>query len=68
MNSIAEFLANPLVWKMLIGYWLFASAVGALPELKADSPAWYAFTFRFLHGFAGNLKSAATRFNLPQNP
>ena len=66
MNSIAEFLANPLVWKMLIGYWLFASAVGALPDLTPNSSALYSFFYRFLHGFAGNLKSAATRFNVPQ--
>jgi len=65
MNSIAEFLANPLLWKIIITYWAFSSLVGALPELTPTSKPVYAFVYRFLHGFAGNIRQAAVRFNVP---
>jgi hypothetical protein len=64
-QDLVEFLANPLVWKLLIGYWLFNSAVQAMPEMTKDSHPVYKFFYRFLHGFAGNLKSAGAKFNVP---
>jgi hypothetical protein len=67
MNSLVELLSNPLFWKLLLSYWAFCSAVGALPDLKSTSPGWYSFLYRFMHSFAGNLKSAAVRFNVPSD-
>jgi hypothetical protein len=60
-----EFLSNPLVWKVIIAYWIFSSAVGAMPTPLQTSSLWYIFFFRFLHGLAGNLNRAAVSLKVP---
>lgn len=65
MNSIAEFLANPLLWKVIAGYWLFNALVTALPQADAQSNKAYQFVYRFMHTLAGNVDRAAQKFSVP---
>lgn len=60
-----EIISNPLVWKVLIGYWIFSAAVGALPTPTEKSPTWYVFAFRFAHALGGNLNRAAIALKVP---
>lgn len=64
-SSIAEFLANPLVWKIILGYWTFSAIVGALETPDTRSSKLYRFAFRFLHGMSGNLNRAAVALKVP---
>lgn len=64
-NSLAELLANPLVWKVVVAYWIFSAAVGALDTPDASSGKAYKFAFRFLHALAGNVNRAALKFGVP---
>lgn len=65
MDAVKSLLANPLLWKILLAYWAFSAAVDALPAPKEASSGFYQFTFTFAHSLAGNVKRAATTFNLP---
>lgn len=64
-EDVVQLASNPLVWKLLLSYWLFNSAVAAMPEMTSTSHPVYKFFYRFLHGFAGNLKTAAAKLNVP---
>lgn len=60
-----EIISNPLVWKVLVAYWVFSAAVGALPTPNEKSALWYVFLFRFSHGLSGNLNRAAVTLKVP---
>lgn len=63
MNSITEFLGNPLLWKIIAAYWLFNALASSLPAPNGGK--FYQFVFRFVHTLAGNMDRAAARFNVP---
>jgi hypothetical protein len=65
MNSLMELVSNPLIWKVLICYWVFSAAVGALPTPEQNSGKWYIFIFRFGHALGGNLSRAAVALKVP---
>jgi len=65
LNTITDLLANPLFWKVLISYWVFSAAVGAMPTPIQGSSLFYQFLFRFLHGLSGNLNRAAVALKVP---
>jgi hypothetical protein len=60
-----EFLSQPIVWKVVISYWVFSAAVGALETPNTTSPGWYKFVFRFAHALSGNLNRAAVTLKVP---
>lgn len=64
-SSVAEFLANPLVWKIVVAYWIFSAGVGALETPDTKSSKLYRYTFRFLHALSGNLNRAAVALRVP---
>lgn len=63
LNEVFSFLSNPLLWKVVLAYWLFNSLVDALP--LPNGSEFYRFVYRFLHGVAGNLNRAAQKLNVP---
>lgn len=63
LQSLTQFLANPLLWKIVAAYWVFNSLVTALPE--PGQGKLYQFVYRFLHTLAGNLDRAAKKFDVP---
>jgi hypothetical protein len=65
MQEIIQLLSNPLVWKLVGGYWIFNAATSSLPQATEKSAAWYQFAFRFMHALGGNLDRAARKFNVP---
>ena len=75
MKELMELATNPLVWKLLIGYWAFSAIAGALPspdEVLRVKPnvnpftlLAYKFAFSAIHGLSGNLSRAAIAFKLP---
>lgn len=76
MDGVMELLANPLVWKVLIFYWVFSAFVGALPlasdprmaKVLVNRPGWelaYCVFLAFLQGLSGNLTRAAIAFKVP---
>jgi hypothetical protein len=65
MNSLMELISNPLVWKIVISYYVFSAAVGALPTPDSGGNKFYQFAFRFAHILAGNLSRAAVKFQVP---
>jgi ABC-type dipeptide/oligopeptide/nickel transport system permease component len=65
MNSLLEFVSNPVFWKVIVAYWLFSSVVGALPTPDTSSGKFYQFFFRFMHLLSGNVSRAALKFQLP---
>lgn len=64
-QGIVDLLANPLVWKILVTYYIFSAIVGALPTPKTDTNEFYQFFFRFMHILAGNISRAAITFKVP---
>ncbi len=68
VSGLMDLIGNPLVWKILLSYWIFSAAVGALPTPTADSHPAYQFLFRFAHGLSGNLNRAALSFKVPGAP
>jgi hypothetical protein len=64
-QSLMDLLSNPLVWKVLIAYWVFSAAVGALPTPEVSGNKFYVFLFRFAHGISGNLTRAAVALHVP---
>lgn len=65
MSELINLIENPLVWKILIAYWVFSAAVGAMPTPESNSGMLYRFLFRFMHGLSGNLNRAALTFKVP---
>lgn len=65
MNEIVSLFSNPLVWKLLVSYWVVSAFVGALPTPKENSNPFYQWAFRFCHILAGNLNRAAVKFQVP---
>lgn len=63
MNSLAEFLANPLLWKIIAAYWIFNAVASSLPLPNGNKL--YQFVYKFIHSLAGNLDRAAQKFNVP---
>lgn len=68
MSGVTELLANPLFWKILLSYWVFSAAIGAMPTPKADGSTLYMFIFRFGHALSGNLNRAAVALKVPGAP
>lgn len=64
-ESLMDLLANPLVWKVIVGYWLFSAFVGALRTPDSHSSEVYQFVFRFSHLLSGNVNRAALVFKVP---
>lgn len=72
-DQLIGFLSNPLVLKVMLGYWIFSAFVGAMPspDLFAESvksgavQMFYRFLFAFLHGISGNLSRAAIALKVP---
>lgn len=73
MQELLELLKNPLVWKLLIGYWTFTALVGSLPSPEKVSVYTksgvalliYGTIFGFLHIIAGTITRAALAFKVP---
>ena len=65
MNSLTDLLANRTFWEVLVGYWLFSAAVGAMPTPTQNSSPFYIWIFRFGHGLSGNLSRAAVALKIP---
>lgn len=63
MNSLTEFLANALIWKVLAAYWIFNATADSLPQPNGNK--WYEFFYKLIHKLAGNLDRAAQKFNVP---
>jgi hypothetical protein len=78
MQSLIDLFSNPLVWKLLGGYWVFSAFVGAIPSpdkaavyIKSGLALFiYGIIFGFLHGVSGNIARAAVAFKVPgaENP
>ena len=62
-QSLIELISNPLVWKLLLGYWIFNAFAAALPQPNGSK--FYQFFYRFIHTLSGNLDRAAQKFNVP---
>lgn len=65
MNSLMELISNPVVWKVIITYYIFSAIVGALPTPETGGNKFYQFVFRFAHILAGNISRAAVKFQVP---
>ena len=65
MNSLTDLLANRTFWEVLVGYWLFSAAVGAMPTPQQGSSMGYQFLFRFAHILSGNVNRAAVALKVP---
>lgn len=70
LGAVAEmdvlgFLNNPVLWKAMLGYWLFSAFVGALPMPDSNSGKLYKFCFAFMHTLSGNLNRAAVALRAP---
>ncbi len=63
MQSLVDFLANPLLWKIVLAYWLFNALVSSMPNPNGGKL--YQFVYRFMHTLAGNVDRAAQKFALP---
>jgi hypothetical protein len=63
VQSLVSFLSNPIVWKLVVAYWLFSAAVDSLPQPNGNK--FYQWLYAFLHSLAGNVKRAAQTFNVP---
>jgi hypothetical protein len=63
MSGLADFFSNPLLWKIVVGYWIFNAAASSLPEPNGNKL--YQFAYRFIHTLAGNVDKAAAKFQLP---
>lgn len=63
LQELISLLQNPLLWKILISYWVFSAVVGALPDPNGNK--WYRFFYGFMHGLAANIMTAARQFKVP---
>jgi hypothetical protein len=64
-QGLMDLLANPLVWKVLLFYWIFSAAVGSMPTPSTNTNGFYIFLFRFAHSLSGNLNRAAVALHVP---
>ena len=65
MTSLTELLSNRVFWEVIIGYWIFSAAVGAMPTPEQGSSMGYKFLFRFGHILSGNVSRAAVALKVP---
>jgi hypothetical protein len=65
MNSLTELLSNRIFWEVILGYWVFSAAVGALPTPPVGTSMFYVFFFRFCHILSGNVNRAAVSLKVP---
>jgi hypothetical protein len=79
LNELMELLKNPLVIKVLVGYWVFSAFIGKMPSPAVVQAAFaesgrkinpitflfYQWLFAGLHGLSGNLDRAAVAFKVP---
>ena len=73
MKDLIDFISNPLVIKVVLGYWVYSAFVGAMPSpdeftgyvQNKVAMLCYRFVFGFLHGISGNLNRAAIAFKVP---
>lgn len=65
MQPVIDLFSNPLVWKLLISYWIFSAIVGAMPTPNTEGSQFYIFLFRFAHALGGNLNRAAMALKVP---
>lgn len=63
--DLFSFLQNPVLWKVLLVYWIFSAAVGAMPMPHDKSSGFYRWFFAFVHSLAGNLNRAAVALKAP---
>lgn len=64
-QSLMDLIKDPVVWEVLVTYWVFSAAVGALPTPNTGGSKLYEFLFRFAHGLSGNLNRAAVALHAP---
>jgi hypothetical protein len=62
-QSLVEFISNPILWKVIVAYWIFNAAVTSLPQPNGNKL--YQFVYRFCHALAGNIDRAAQKFSVP---
>lgn len=53
-----DFITAHSFWFGVGAYWLFCSAVDAMPDPTADSSGGYTWAYKFLHTISGNLSVA----------
>jgi hypothetical protein len=58
MTSILNLIGDPAFWGLVIAYWTFSAAVGALDSPTEKNGAFYHWAFKFLNTLAGNLSRA----------
>lgn len=63
MSGLEQFLSNPLVWKIVGGYYLFNAAVSPLPPPNGNK--FYRWLYGFLHTLAGNMDKVAGALKVP---
>lgn len=63
-SSLTELIANPLLWKILVCYWIFNAATTALP-VPVNGNKFYRFFYGFMHALSGNIDRAASSFRVP---
>ena len=68
MKELTDLITNPVVWKVIIAYWVASAVIGAMPTPTTSSAQWYVFLFRFGHILGGNLNRAAVKFGVPTTP
>jgi hypothetical protein len=51
-------IANHELQAMMVGYLMFSTLVGAMPELPPEAGWWAQFGYRFVHGLAMNWRKA----------
>lgn len=64
-QHLVALLGDPYLWAILISYFAFNSAVGALEAPDATSGKFYRWLFKFSNLFAGNLNRSARSHLLP---
>lgn len=67
MNGFTELISNPYAYACLALYWAFNNAVEALPTPTETSSVRYTWLYKFLNGFAGNMREAVGT-KMPSTP
>src|SRR5882762_5967246 len=60
-TPMINFLLQHQFWVAVALYWIFSSAISALPEPNPNGSPGYHWLYRFLHTTAGNLTTAFNR-------
>ncbi len=78
MNDLIKLLEQPIVWKVLLSYFLYSSVVRALPSPGRAAPTdsvslkilygLYQFLYAVLHSLAANFDRVAIAFKVPGAP